>query len=74
MSTAYNLQHNTRVVLTLLDDLYHKGYDLYVDIFHSSPQLAMELDTIRVTVTGSLSIFYQICYLFQLGTVMSNRK
>ena len=52
-----NLQYNTRVVLTLLDDLHHKGHDLYVD---SGPQLAMELDTIGVTVTGSLSISYQI--------------
>ena len=51
-----NLQYNTRVVLTLLDDLHHKGHDLYVDRFYSGSQLAMELDTIGVTVTGSLSI------------------
>ena len=48
--------------------------DLYIDRFYSSPQLSMELDTIGVAVTGSLSISYQIYYLFQLGTVMSNRK
>ena len=69
-----DLQHNTKVVLTLLDDLHHKGYDLYVDRFYSSPQLVMELDTIGVTVTGNLPISYQIYYYFQLGTVMSNRK
>ena len=34
----------------------------------------MELDTIGVTVTSSLSISYQIYHLFQLGIVMSNRK
>ena len=69
-----DLQRNSRVVLTLLDDLHHKGYDLYIDRFYSSLQFAMELDTIGVIVTGSLSISYQIYYYFQLGTVMSNRK
>ena len=69
-----DLQHNTRIVLSLLHDLHHRGYDLYIDRFYSSPQLAMELDTIGVTVTGSLSISYQIYYYFQLGTVMSSRK
>ena len=40
------LPHTIRVVLTLLETLDNKGYDLYVDKFYNSPALAMELSKI----------------------------
>lgn len=47
-----DLPHTTRVVLTLSDGLEHKGYDLYIDRFYSSPLLATELSNLGITVTG----------------------
>ena len=47
-----DLPHTVRVVVTLLQGLQHKGYDLYVDRFYNSPLLAMELEKIGITVTG----------------------
>lgn len=53
------LNHTTRVVLTLMQPLAHLGYHLYTDRFYTSPTLALELDAIRTTFTG---------------TAMANRK
>ena len=47
------LPHTTRVVLTLVEGLHNKGYDLYVDRFYNSPTLAMELKKLGITVTGT---------------------
>ena len=57
--TQPGLNHTTRVVLTLMDPLANLGYDVYVDRFYSSPELAAELLKISTTITG---------------TVMSSRK
>lgn len=46
------LPHTIRAVLTLVDGLENKGFDLYVDRFYNSPQLALELHKIGITVTG----------------------
>ena len=51
--------YNSRVVLTLVEPLHNKGYNLYVDRFYSSPVLVSELSKVGITVTG---------------TVQSNRK
>ena len=53
------LNHTTRVVLTLTQPLYNQGYDLYTDRFYTSPLLALELEKVGTTLTG---------------TVVSNRK
>ena len=45
-----DLAQTPRVVLTLVEQLHHKGYDLYVDHYYTSPILVAEL----VTVTGTL--------------------
>ena len=47
------LPHTSRVVLTLMNGLEHKGYDLYIDRFYNSPLVATELLKIGVTVTGN---------------------
>ena len=46
------LPHTIPVVLTLIDGLEHKGYDLYVDRFYASPVLATELTKKGISVTG----------------------
>ena len=46
------LPHTVRVVLTLVEGLHDKGYDLYVDRFYSSPLLATELEKKGITITG----------------------
>ena len=51
--------HTIRVVQTLVEPFHHRGYDLYVDRFYTSPLLASELTEVGITVTG---------------TVQSNRK
>lgn len=57
VSTAFN--HTTNVVLTLMDPLTGRGYDLYTDRFYTSPLLACQLLPLHTTLTG---------------TVMCNRK
>ena len=47
-----DLPHTVRVVLTLIDGLQGKGYDLYVDRFYSSPLLAEEITTQGISITG----------------------
>ena len=47
-----DLNHTTRVVLTLMEPLANRGYDLYTDRFYSSPTLALELAAIHTTFTG----------------------
>ena len=46
--------HTTCVVLTLINPLAHQGYDLFVDRFYSSPELALALLSQRITVTGTV--------------------
>ena len=48
------LPHTSQVVLTLLQGLENKGYDLYLDRFYNSPFLATELSKIGFTVTGKM--------------------
>ena len=50
--------HTVRVVLTLVEDLKYKGYDLYVDRFYNSPLLASELMKIKITITGVLTTHF----------------
>ena len=54
-----SLPHTAKVIMTLVEPLNNKGYNLYVDRFYNSPLLATELSKVGITVTG---------------TVMSNRK
>ena len=54
-----DLNHTTRVVLTLMEPIANMGYDLYTDRFYTSPTLALELASINTTLTG---------------TAMANRK
>jgi hypothetical protein len=49
-----DLGQTPRVVLTLVDKLHHKGYDLYVDRYYTSPTLATELTKVGITVTGTM--------------------
>ncbi len=42
-----DLTHVPRVVLTLVEPLSHKGYDLYTDRFYTSPVLAPELQQVN---------------------------
>ena len=37
-----------------MEQLHHKGYDLYVDRYYTSPVLATELTKVGITVTGTL--------------------
>ena len=46
-----DLGQTPRVVL---EQLHHKGYDLYVDRYYTSPMLAAELAKVGITVTGTL--------------------
>ena len=46
------LPHTARVVLTLVDGLEDKGYDIYLDRFYNSPLIATELKRKGITVTG----------------------
>ena len=57
--TRPGLNHTTIVVLSLTDPMANLGYDLYLDRFYSSPELAAELLKINTTV---------------ISTVMSSRK
>ena len=50
------LNHTTNVVLTLMDPLKNRGYDLYTDRFYTSPQLATELLHIGTTLTGTVMV------------------
>ena len=54
-----DLNHTTRVVLTVAQPVFSLGYDLYKDRFYTSPTLAKELEKVGTTLTG---------------TVLSNRK
>ena len=54
-----DLSHTVKVVLTIVEYLKNKGYDLYTDRFYTSPILADTMAAIGFTLTG---------------TVMSNRK
>ena len=47
------LNHTTKVVLTLMQPLAHRGYNLYTDRFYTSPALALELADINTTLTGT---------------------
>ena len=49
-----NFTHTVKVVLTLVEHLHNKGYDLYTDRFYTSPKLAEELDKVGITLTGTL--------------------
>ena len=49
-----DLPHTVRVVLTLMEGLEHKGHDLFVDRYYSSPLLALELDKLGITITGKI--------------------
>ena len=49
-----DLCQTTKVVLTLVQPFHHKGYDLYVDRFYSSPTLATELSNVGISVTGTV--------------------
>ena len=46
-----DLGQTPRVVLTLVEQLHHKGYDLYMDRYYTSPTLAAELTKVGITVT-----------------------
>ena len=59
LSVIPGKNHTTNVVMTLMEPLSNMGYDLYVDRFYTSPELATELLRIGSTITG---------------TVMSNRR
>ena len=48
-----DLPHTARVVLSLVEGLHNKGYDLYVDRFYNSPILATELEKVGITITGN---------------------
>ena len=49
-----DLGQTTKVVLTLVQPFHHKGYDLYVDRFYSSPTPATELSNVGISVTGTV--------------------
>lgn len=49
-----DLGQTPRVVLTLVQGLHNKGYDLYVDRYYTSPLLATELQKVGITVTGTM--------------------
>ena len=53
------LSHTVKVVLTLVEQLKNKGYDLYTDQFYTSPAQADRLQKCDLTLTG---------------TIMSNRR
>ena len=39
--------------MTLVSHLGNKGYDLYTDRFYTSPALAVELERVGITLTGT---------------------
>lgn len=49
-----DLGQTPRVVLTLVQGLHNKGYDLYVDRYYTGPSLATELQKVGITVTGTM--------------------
>lgn len=49
-----DLKRSTRVILTLVEPLRNKGYDLYVNSLYCSPLLATELSKVGITVTGEV--------------------
>ena len=49
-----DLGQTPRVVLTLVEPLHNKGYDLYIDRYYTSPTLATELSKVGITVTGTV--------------------
>ena len=49
-----DLPDTIRVVQTLVELFHNKGYDLYVDLFYTSPLLPSELTKVGITVTGTL--------------------
>ena len=49
-----DLNHTTRVVLTVTQPLFNQGYDLYTDRFYTSPTLALELQKVGTTLTGTV--------------------
>ena len=59
LSVIPGKNHTTNIVMTLMEPLSNMGYNLYVDRFYTSPELATELLCIGSTITG---------------TVMSNRR
>ena len=48
-----NLGQTPQVVLTLVQGL-HKGYDLYVDRYYTSPVLVTQLSKVGITITGMM--------------------
>ena len=54
--SAADLNHTTKVVLTLMGPLANLGYDLYTDWFYTSPQLAVELIKIGTSLTGTVMV------------------
>ena len=48
------LSHTVKVVLTLVDHLKNKGYDLYTDQFYTSPAQADRLQKCGLTLTGTI--------------------
>ena len=69
------LPHTARVVLTLMEGLHHKRYDLYMDRFYTSPAIATEAP--RNWCNSYRYELYHLPYIYfliQPGTVQSNRK
>ena len=50
--TPFN--HTINVVLSLMDPLAGRGYDLYPDRFSTSPLLARQLLLVKTTLTGTM--------------------
>lgn len=48
------LKQTVRVVCTLAEPFKDQGYDLYIDRFYSSPELAEELGKMGISVTGTV--------------------
>ena len=64
------LPHTPRVVLTLVDGLEDKGYDVYLDRFYNSPLIATELKRKGITVTCTL---YLLLIISRHGPEQSQR-
>ena len=54
LSVIPGKNHTTNVVMTLMEPLSNMGYNLYVDHFYTSPELATELLRIGTTITGTV--------------------
>ena len=63
------LSHTVRVVLTLVQGLENKGFDLYIDQFYNSPLVTTELLKIGVTVTG---IYEHTPYFVSIFLIIRN--